>query len=509
MEGGSPEPVRLVGAGPGDPGLITVRAVRALEAADLVLYDALVHPDLLEHARGAETVFVGKRGGKPSARQTSINQRMVEAARAGRRVVRLKGGDPYLFGRGSEEAEFLRAHNVPFEVVPGVPSSLAVSAYAGFSLTHRELASSVAYLTATESPDKDRTSHDWSKLATGPETLVIFMGLRRVESLMALLVEHGRDPATPAAAVMNASLPTQRTVVGTVATLPSLVRDLHLPTLILVGPVVNLRTHLSWYEEKPLFGKRVLVTRPAQQARGLSQLLRDEGAEPIEAPTIRIIAAADPKPLETAVREVHRYHWVVFTSRNGVEYFFQELENQRGDARRLGNAKIASIGPGTAAALARHGVSADVVPAEHKGEALADAILEAGGSFSGVRVLMPRAAIARNVVPEALRNAGAAVDVVAAYRAVPPTEEEARRLQRLIHQEEVDAVTFTASSTVSQLVNLLGENGAEALSRLTVASIGPITSATAEQLGVPVATTASRYTSDGLVTALVNHFSTR
>ena len=501
--------VRLVGAGPGDPGLITLRAVRALESADLVLYDALVHPELLEHASSAERVFVGKRGGKPSVRQTSINEQMAQAARSGRTVVRLKGGDPYLFGRGSEEAEFLHAQGIPFEVIPGIPSTLAVSAYAGFSLTHRHLASSVAYVTATESPDKDRTSHDWAKLATGPETLVIFMGLRRIASLMNLLIEHGRNPDTPAAAVMNASLPSQKTVVGTVRTLPELVRaaDLHLPTLLLVGEVVGLRPHLSWFEQKPLFGKRVLVTRPRGQARELSDRLREQGAEPIELPTIRIEEPEDIGPLREAVKNASRYRWVVFTSRNGVDRFFGELHRQSGDARRLRSARIAAIGPGTAAALRRYGIVADLVPTEHKGEALAEALLRAADPITqATPILLPRAQVARDVVPNALREAGAQVDVVAAYRSVSPTEEDAERLRQLVLGRELDIATFTASSTVSQLVDLLGEGGAEALSRLTVASIGPITTETANRLGVRVAVSANRYTIEGLVSALANHF---
>jgi uroporphyrinogen III methyltransferase/synthase len=486
-----------------------MRGVACLEAADLVLYDALVHPDVLAHAHRAEHSFVGKRAGRPSARQTAIHERMLEAARAGRTVVRLKGGDPYLFGRGSEEAEFLHAHQIPFEVVPGVPSPVAATAYAGISLTHRELGSSVAYVTATESAQKDRTSHDWSKLATGPETLVIFMGLRRARSLLALLVEHGRDPETPAAAIQNASLPSQRTVVGTVADLADRIDDAGLgtPALLVVGPVVGLRPSLGWFEELPLFGKRVLVTRPSGQAHVLSALLRAGGAEPIEAPTICIDAPITSAPLVAAVAELHTYDWCIFTSRNGVERFFAEVARQGGDARKLGRARIAVIGPGTTDALAAFGLRPDHVPAEYRGEALADVIVRAArGDLTGARVLLPRAEVARDVVPETLRARGAHVDVVAAYRSRLPDADAASRLRSLLDAGDVDVITFTASSTVSNLVELLGARARELRARPVLASIGPITTDTATRLGLDVAVTATEYTNHGLVAALESYY---
>ncbi|MEM9189975.1 MAG: uroporphyrinogen-III C-methyltransferase, partial [Myxococcota bacterium] len=364
--------VFLVGAGPGDPSLCTVRGVRCLTEADLVLYDALAHPDLLAHAKQASLEFVGKRAGRKSARQEQINQRMKEAANAGQTVVRLKGGDPYLFGRGSEEAEFLAREGIPFEVVPGVPSPIVATAYAGLSLTHRTLASSVAYLTATESPAKDRSSHDWAKLATGPETLVIFMGLRRLRSLMGLLIEHGRSADTPVALVSRASLPSQRTVIGTVATIADQAEEADLPTpaLVIVGQVVTLRSSLRWFDRKPLFGQRVLVTRPRAQAASFCERLRDAAAAPVVAPTVRIVPPEDPEPLVRAVKELRRYRWVLFTSKNGVDRFFAEVERQGLDARALGNAQVAAIGPGTARAILRYGVRADLIPDVFRGEAL-------------------------------------------------------------------------------------------------------------------------------------------
>lgn len=510
--------VHLLGAGPGDPELITEKARRRLFEADLVLYDALVHPELLRLTRpDAERVFVGKRGARGAERQEAINARMIEAARAGKVVARLKGGDPYLFGRGSEEAEALAAAEVEFEVVPGVPSPLAATAYAGLSLTHRSLGSSIAFVTAAESAEKDRSSHDWTKLATATETVVLFMALGRLASLMELLVQHGRDPATPAAVIEKGSLPAQRTVVGTVASIAALARDARIgtPALVVVGEVVRLRASLRWFDTKPLFGRRVLVTRPDGEGQDrLGQLLRDEGAEPVLAPAIRIEAPTDPGPLSRAVASLGSacapsgsgaapFDYAVFTSQNGVRAFFGEVARQALDARVLARAAVVAIGPATAASLAAHGVRADLVPAEFRGEAAAAAILaHAGARIAGARVLIPRAAVAREILPETLRAAGAAVDVVAAYRNVPPSAEDHARLAALVRDGAVDTVTLTAPSTLEGLLGALGDGGAAALAPLTVASIGPVTTAAAHKSGVRVDVTATEYTAEGLVAAL-------
>jgi uroporphyrinogen III methyltransferase/synthase len=506
-----PGTVYLVGAGPGDPELITERGLRRLSAADVVLYDALVHPDLLAHARPDATVeFVGKRAGRPSARQEAINARLVAEARAGRSVVRLKGGDPFLFGRGSEEAEALVAAGVPFEVVPGVASPMAVCAYAGISLTHRALSSSVAFLTASEHPEKDESAHDWARLARATETLVIFMGVRQLEHTMARLRAHGRSPEEPAAIFEWASLPRQRSVVGTIGTLPGLAREagIGLPALTVVGRVVTLRETIAWFDRKPLFGWRVLVTRPRGQEHGLSRALRDAGAEPIAIPTIRIAPPEDPGPLRRAAHQAGDYDAVVFTSANGVGAFFGALAETGGDARRLGRARVAAIGPATAEALADRGVRADVVPAEFRGEAAAAAILaDLGDRARGARVLLPRALVAREVLPEVLRGAGARVDVVPAYRTLGPDAADAERLRSLLAAREVDAVTLTSSSTAERLCEALGGPGpaAAALDGVTLASIGPITTATAERLGLRVAVSAAEYTAPGLLAALEAH----
>lgn len=498
--------VVLCGAGPGDPELVTLKAVRRLGEADLVLYDALVHPDLLALAPQAERVFVGKRAGRPSERQQGINERMLEAAKAGKTVVRLKGGDPYLFGRGSEEAEFLASEGIPFEVVPGVPSPLAATAYSGISLTHRTHSSSVLYLTATESTRKDRSSHDWAKLATGPETLVIFMGMRKLPTLMQLLIEHGRDPDTPAAVVQNASLPKQRVVVGTVADIAQKARDagLGLPALTIVGDVVELRSALRWYDAQPLFGKRVLVTRPAHQSEDFARMLRDEGAEPVLAPAIRIEPPPDPAPLRDAVAKMG-YGWVVFTSANGVRRFFEEVEAQGKDARILGDSKLCAIGPATDATLREHGIRADVIPEEFKGEGAANAILDAG-DVSGVRILLPRAEVAREALPEMLREAGAEVDVVPAYRTLGASQDAAIAIRDAVHRKTVDVLTFTSPSTVREVANALGEHADAVTEGFTIACIGPITGKACADRGWPVHVVPEDYTAEGLVDALREHF---
>ena len=496
--------VYLLGAGPGDPELITLRAARRLAEADLVLYDALVHPDILALAGpGARKVFVGKRAGRVSERQSAIHQKMIEGARAGLVVARLKGGDPYLFGRGSEEAEALFAAGVPFEVVPGVPSATAATAYAGISLTHRDKASSVAYITATESPEKDRSSHDWPRLATATQSLVIFMGLRKLGSLMELLVAHGRSADTPAAVIEAASTPRQRTVVAEAEA------DLGMPALTVVGEVVTLRDALRWYDVQPLFGKRVLVTRPEERTGPFARMLRDEGAEPVCEPAIVIAPPADPSALTRAVAQASIYDWIVFTSAAGVDAFFAEVASAGRDARVVGSARLACIGPATADALRLHGLRADVVPAEFRGEAAAEAILAAHANdadMRGARVLLPRAAVARDALPQALRAAGAQVDVVPAYQNQRPDQAAQHRLAARVRGGEVDVVTLTSPSTLQSLCAALGDDAAEVLAERVVAAIGPVTAAAAAERGVRVDVCATHYTAEGLLAALRDHF---
>jgi len=492
-----------VGAGPGDPELISARGLRRLREADVVLYDALVHPDQLNAARpDAELVFVGKRAGRVSQRQTEINRQLVRAAREGKTVVRLKGGDPYLFGRGSEEAELLASEGIPFEVVPGVPSPLAATAYAGLSLTHRELASSVAYVTATESVEKDRAGHDWSKLATATETLVIFMGVRKLDSLMKLLIEHGRPADTPAAVIQWASLPTQRTVVGTLADIHRRVSEagLGMPALTIVGNVVRLRENLRWFDTKPLFGKRIVVTRSVHQSGSLASLLRDEGAQPIVAPTIRIGPPPDPRPLRDAVTHLDGYDWIVFTSVNTVDAVFASIDAAGLDLRALAGAKVCAIGSKTRDALGVRGIRADLVPDDARAEGVLAALRPLLAERA--RILLPRAEVAREILPSSLRDAGAEVDVVAAYQNLPPEPQDIERIRSLVDGAESDAVLFTSSSTVRNLFDLLGHDARDRLNALDLFSIGPITTGFAESLGLRIRATASEQTIESLVAAV-------
>jgi uroporphyrinogen III methyltransferase/synthase len=503
----APGKVYLVGAGPGDPELITARGLRRLREADVVLYDALVHPDQLSAVKpGCELIFVGKRAGRVTQRQAGINRKLVQAAREGKIVVRLKGGDPYLFGRGSEEAELLAAEGIPFEVVPGVPSPLAATAYAGLSLTHRELASSVAFVTATESVEKDRTAHDWAKLATATQTLVIFMGMRKLDSLIKLLIEHGRPADTPAAVVQWASLPKQRTVVGTLGDIYQRASDagIGLPALTVVGDVVRLRETLRWFDTKPLFGKRILVTRAVHQAGSLAELLRDEGAEPILAPTIRIVAPSDLGPLCDAVTRLDRYDWVLFTSSNSVDAIFSSIDGAELDVRAFGRAKVCAIGTKTAAALQARGLRADLVPED----ARAEGVIAALGPLlaSRARILLPRAEAAREILPDSLRDTGAEVDVVVAYRNLPPEPKEVARIRRLVDPAECEMVLFTSSSTVQNLVDVLGRDAADRLNALALFSIGPVTTRTAERLGLRIAGTSSEQSIESLVAAARDYY---
>jgi uroporphyrinogen III methyltransferase / synthase len=491
----APGTVYLVGAGPGDPELITARGLRRLREADVVLYDALVHPDQLSAVRpDAELVFVGKRAGRVSQRQAEINRRLVRAAREGKTVVRLKGGDPYLFGRGSEEAELLASERIPFEVVPGVPSPLAATAYAGLSLTHRDLASSVAYVTATESVEKDRAGHDWSKLATATETLVIFMGMRKLDSLMKLLVEHGRPADTPVAVVQWASLPKQRTVVGTLTDIHRRASEagLGLPALTIVGEVVRLRDNLRWFDTKPLFGKRIIVTRAVQQSGSLAALLRDEGAQPILAPTIRIAPPPDPGPLRDAITHLDCYDWIVFTSSNAVDSVFSSIAEAGLDVRALAGTKVCAIGPKTRGALAARGIMA-----------LRPLLTER------TRILLPRAEVAREILPDSLRDAGAEVDVVVAYRNLPPEPKEIERIRSLVHRAESDAVLFTSSSTVQNLFDLLGHEAVGRLNALDLFSIGPITTQAAERLGLRIVATSAEQSIESLVSTVRAYYALR
>jgi len=506
--------VSLVGAGPGDPDLITLAGLDRIKCADVIVYDRLVAPALLEHAAdNAELIYMGKIAGEKSHDQDAINALLVEKAQAGRRVVRLKGGDPFVFGRGGEEAESLRAAGIPFEVVPGITSAVAVPAYAGFPVTHRGVASSFAVVTGHEDPDKNESSVDWQQLATAADTLVLLMGIRSLPDIVDRLTAAGRPSATPVAVISWGTTPRQRTVVGTLADIVHVVNEAGIgaPAITVVGDVVRLRDSLSWFENRPLFGKRVLITRTRHQAGELARLLAAEGAIPVELPSIEIEPIEDDGPLATAIDRLASgsYIWTIFTSANAVEVFFDRLKERGLDSRCLGGRRkhgrtsgsVAAIGPATAEALAAHGIDADVVPEEYVAEAVVEALrphLEEGDT-----VLLPRAAEARSELPEGLTALGAEIHEVPLYRAVVPGDSPPEALQAL-KDGDIDILTFTSSSTVRNLVSMLGSD-AEALAKPVIACIGPITAATAEELGLRPDVVATDYTIHGLVAALKEH----
>jgi uroporphyrinogen III methyltransferase/synthase len=495
--------VSLIGAGPGDPSLLTLRGAAALAAADLVVYDYLANPALLAHARPqAERIYVGKKAGSHTLSQDEINALLVERGLAGQRVARLKGGDPFVFGRGGEEALALVEAGLPFEVVPGVTSAVAAPAYAGIPVTHRGLATSFAVITGHEDPTKEESTLDWSHLATGVDTLVFLMGVGNLSQIVEQLVIHGRPASTPVALVRWGTMPDQQTVSGTLTNIAGRVKaaGLRPPAVTVVGPVAGLRQHLRWFEDRPLFGQRALVTRTRQQASALSVRLRTLGAEAVELPTIRIAPPADWAPLDRAIRQLPDYDWIVFTSVNGVGYFWERMNAAGLDARALHGLRLAAIGPATAAELHAHGLRADYVPAEYVAEAVAAGL----GDVRGLRILLPRADIARPALADLLREGGAEVIEVTAYRTLQPETDPAELADLLAR---VNLVTFTSSSTARNLAAMARDAGLDlpqALGQATVACIGPITAGTARELGLAVDVVAKEYTIDGLVQAILN-----
>jgi uroporphyrinogen III methyltransferase / synthase len=476
--------VFLVGAGPGDPGLLTRRGEALLRAADVVVYDRLASPALLELARAeAELVDVGKAPGRAAMTQDEINALLVERGRAGKHVVRLKGGDPFVFGRGGEEAEACIAADVAFEVVPGVTSAIAAAAYAGIPVTHRGVSTSVTIVTGHEDPTKAGSDTDWEALARAGGTLVILMGAGRLQEIAKALIAGGRSEATPVAAVRWGTRPEQHTVRATLATVAD--AGVEAPSAIVVGDVAAL--NFAWFEERPFFGKSIVVTRAREQSSALRSWLEEMGAEVLELPTIAI------EPLEFTLPDLAAYEWVVFTSANGVDVFFERgLALTGHDARALGSVHVAAIGSGTAAALARRGIVADLVPERFVAESLVDAFSDGHG-----RVLVPRAQTARDVLVSGLEGKGYTVDVLDVYRTVAatPNTETVERVRR----GDVDAITFTSSSTVTNFVDVVGVPEPQP----TVVSIGPITSERAVELGLRVDAEADPHTIEGLVAVLL------
>jgi len=497
-------PVALVGAGPGNPGLLTLRAVELLSRADLILYDRLVPVRLLDHAPdSARRIAVDALHGKHPERWQEVYQLMIDAARQGRRVVRLKGGDPFVFGRGGDEAEALRQAGVPFEVVPGVTAALGASAFAGIPLTHRQHVSAVAFVTGHENPDKTDSFLDWAELARFPGTLVVYMGMGRLADIVEQLIVHGKPADTPAAVVHWATTGRQRTVTAPLRDLPAAVQQagMKAPSLIIIGSVVSLRAELAWFEERPLLGRRILVTRPRHQASEMIARLEELGAVVSQLPAVEIREPADWTPVDRALTQLSTYQWLVFTSANGVDALIRRLRHLGRDLRALGSLRLAVIGPATADALRRYHLELDLIPSRFDSESLAAALRE---HVAGQRVLLVRADRGREILREQLADV-AEVEQVAVYAQVDATEPGSVVLDAL-RRGEIDYVTLTSSNIARSLVRALDEESLQRIrsGAVQLVSISPVTSTTIRELGLPVAAEAREYTTAGVVQVLLD-----
>ncbi len=502
-----PGKVYLIGAGPGDPGLITVKGQACIRTADVIIYDYLAAPALLAHASPqTEMIYVGKKGGDHTLPQGGINQLIIEKSRQGLVVARLKGGDPYIFGRGGEEAEELVAAGIPFEVVPGVTSAIAGAAYAGIPLTHRDYTSTLAFVTGHEDPTKASSSIDWKALATGIGTLVFFMGIKNLPLIAEQLQHNGMAPETPVALIRWGTTTRQKTVTGTLASIVAIARQagLKAPAIIVVGKVVGLRERLQWFETRPLFGRTIVVTRARAQASDLVERLTELGAHCLEYPTIEVVPSENLAPLDAAIQSLATYDWLIFTSVNGVKYFFERLFALGQDVRALHHVRTAVIGPATAERLRQQGLRSDIVPASYRAESVVEAF--AGKNVAGQRMLIPRAAEARPILPEELRRMGAAVDEITVYHTRPVADGAADLVDDL-ENGRIDMVTFTSSSTVKHFHQMLpADRRTQLMTGVRTASIGPITTETAESLGFKVHVTADEFTIPGLCEAIQTLF---
>ena len=507
--------VYLVGAGPGDIGLLTIKGLKCLKKADVVVYDFHLNAQVLNYINhDAEFIYAGKRGGHHTMTQDEINAVLVQKAKEGKRICRLKGGDPFVFGRGGEEAEALWKEGIEFEVVPGVSSAIAAPAYAGIPLTHRLFSSSFAVIPGYEDATKKESTIEWSKLATGVGTLVFLMGVKNVDLIAQKLIENGRSPDTPVAIVRWGTRPDQKTIVGTLNNIAALVKEKHIkpPAVMVVGDVVKLRESLKWYEKKPLFGHRILVTR--EHAEGFEPL-EELGAEIIEFPTIEIVPPERYDELDISIDKINAYNWLIFTSRNGVKYFFKRFFEKERDIRDLSGIKICTIGTKTAQEVKKYGLKVDLVPDEFRAEGLIETIIHVnsvqktspphpalahGGTEGGVlpdplipppeflrgmRFLLPRAEKAREIFPEKVRELGGEIDVPVAYRTIKP-EFRGKRLRRFLREGKITIATFTSAATFHNLREIMGNDAEELLRGVAIAVIGPVTAEAVEKAGLRV-----------------------
>lgn len=501
--------VALIGAGPGDPGLLTMRGHALLEQAQVVVYDALANPDLLQIApASAEFIYVGKVASRHAMPQAEINSLLARKAQEGKRVARLKGGDPYIFGRGGEEAEFLAARGIPFEVVPGISSAIAAPAYAGIPLTHRDLVSSVSIITGHENPEKNESALNWQAMAQSGSTLVFVMGVKNLPNISRRLIEAGLDPATPSAIIHRGTTPMQRSLFASITELPAAAEKACFtnPSVIVVGKVASLHETLDWFSKKPLLGVRIAVTRAREQASGMAELFRQLGAEVLECPAIVIHQLDDYSAVDEAISHLEDYVWLIFTSVNGVKYFWERLRASGKDSRALGRAKVAAIGPATRNALHEKGIEPDLVPESYVAESVAAALVEREGqNLSGLRILLPRAAIARMALPEELARHGAIVDVAPLYKTSPDIS-GGEKLRLLVDEGKIDCVCFGSSSTVRNFLDFVPVELVRKHSEMIFAVIGPVTAATLAQYGLKAAIQPQEYTIPALVKAVENFF---
>lgn len=499
--------VYLIGAGPGDPGLITVKGLECVKKADVIIYDYLANERLLDQRRqDAELIYVGKQGGKHTLPQDDINALIVQRANEGKIVARLKGGDPFIFGRGGEEAEDLVDNGIPFEIVPGVTAATAVPTYAGIPLTHREHTASVAFITGHEDPTKPESKVHWDKISTGIGTLVFFMGMKNLPSIVENLVTHGRNPETPVALIQWGTRTDQRVVTGVLSDIVEKVKEAKLgpPAIIVVGEVVKLRNKLNWYESKPLFGKRIVVTRSRDQASVFAEMLIDRGARTIEFPTIDVVPPTSWEELDAAIMTVESYAWIIFTSANAIRFFMERLRHLNKDLRMLKGVNICVVGPKTAEALESYGLKPDLIPSEFKAEGVIAAL--GGTKVRGHKFLIPRAKVARELIPDKLREQGAEVTVATAYENIRPAA-DLERVYKLFTEKKISSVTFTSSSTVHNFVEILGQKEYKTLMQgVTIACIGPVTAKTAQDYGMKTDIMPTDYTIPALVDAMVSFY---
>jgi uroporphyrinogen III methyltransferase/synthase len=496
--------VYIIGAGPGDPGLITVKGLNCIREADVLIYDHLVSEELLCHAKDAvRLIYAGKQGGNHTLSQEEINRRLVEEAGRGKIVARLKGGDPFIFGRGGEEAEVLATAGIPFEIIPGVTSAVAVPSYAGIPLTHRGYTSTVAFVTGHEDPGKGKSDIDWGALA-GIGTLVFLMGVKNLPQIVAGLIAHGKDPETPAALIRWGTTAQQQTLTDTLANIAARAEEKKFlpPAIFVVGRVVDLRESLDWFEKQPLFGKGVVITRPEAQAAQMRELLRRQGARAIAFPTIEIVPPESWQALDEALMRLESYRWIVFTSANGVRFFFRRLRETGRDLRDLKGVRICTIGPATAAAIEGMGIRVDLVPDSYISEGVVRAFEK--HDLKGLRILLPRAETARDVIPEGLAGLGAAVDVVTVYRTVASARQK-EELEPLMASGEIDIITFTSPSTVTHFIEIMGKDFALP-PQVRIACIGPVTADAVKKAGLPVHIMREEFTVPGLVAAMIEYY---